>query len=57
MFELERMANGARILTAPMRDAASVAVPDRTPALGFVPIASVMLAVDEVTVFPAASAR
>ena len=26
MFELERMANGARILTAPMRDAASVAV-------------------------------
>ena len=26
MFELERLANGTRILTAPMRDAASVAV-------------------------------
>ena len=26
MFELERLGNGTRILTAPMRDAASVAV-------------------------------
>ena len=32
-----------------------VRVPDRVPLEGFVPIASVMLALDEVTVFPPAS--
>ncbi len=35
--------------------ASSVTVPESTPPPGFVPMARVMLAVDEVTVFPLAS--